>query len=62
MQTIQVVLQLFTNALFNSETGSASTWGQVLAAGSIVFIPTVVFSLALRRFFLRGMLEGSIKQ
>lgn len=62
MQTIQVVLQLFTTALFNSETGSASNWGQVLAASSIVFIPTVAFFLALQGFFVRGMLEGSIKQ
>ena len=62
MQTIQVVLQLFTTALFNSETGSASNWGQVLAASSVVFIPTVAVFLAMQRYFIRGMLEGSIKQ
>ena len=61
MQTIQVVLQLFTTALFNSETGSASNWGQVLAASSIVFIPTVAVFIGLQRFFIHGMLEGSLK-
>lgn len=62
MQTIQVVLQLFTTALFNSETGSASNWGPALAASAVVFLPTVIVFLTLQRFFIRGMLEGSLKE
>ena len=61
MQTIQVALFTFVNALFNSETGSAASWGPLLAASAIVFLPTIVVFLVMQRYFIRGMMEGSVK-
>ena len=61
MQTIQVALFTFVNALFNSETGSAASWGPLLAASAIVFLPTIVIFLIMQRYFIRGMMEGSVK-
>jgi multiple sugar transport system permease protein len=62
MQTIQVALFTFVNALFNSETGSAASWGPLLAAAAVVFLPTVAIFLVMQRYFIRGMMEGSVKQ
>ena len=62
MQTIQVALFTFVNALFNSETGSAASWGPLLAASAIVILPTIVVFLIMQRYFIRGMMEGSVKE
>ncbi len=62
MQTIQVALFSFVNALFNSETGSAASWGPLLAASAIVFLPTIVVFLIMQQYFIRGMMEGSVKE
>jgi ABC-type glycerol-3-phosphate transport system permease component len=56
-----VALFGFVNALLNSETGTAANWGPLLAA-AIVFLPTVVIFLLMQRYFIRGMMEGSVKQ
>ena len=52
----------FVNALLNSETGTAASRGPLLAAAAIVFLPTVVIFLLMQRYFIRGMMEGSVKQ
>jgi ABC-type glycerol-3-phosphate transport system permease component len=57
-----VALFGFVNALLNSETGTAASWGPLLAAAAIVFLPTVVIFLLMQRYFIRGMMEGSVKQ
>jgi len=61
MQTIQIALsQLATNVASNAYTVTGA-WGPVLAGSVVVFLPTVVIFLAMQRYFIRGVLQGSVK-
>ncbi len=62
MQTVQIALQVFVSALGNSSTSSSAAFGPVLAASTIVFLPTIIIFLLMQRYFIRGMLEGSVKE
>jgi ABC-type glycerol-3-phosphate transport system permease component len=61
LPTIQMQLgALQTSLLINASTATGN-WGAILAASAAVFLPTVVVFLAMQRFFLRGVLQGSLK-
>ncbi len=62
MQTIQIVLSTLTTFLFSNVITSTDSWGAVLAASTVVFLPTIIVFLLMQRFFLRGVLQGSIKE
>jgi multiple sugar transport system permease protein len=59
--TIQVVLANLQSSLLLNAMTATSNWGPILAAATIVFMPTVVVFLLMQRFFLRGVLQGSLK-
>lgn len=60
-QTIQVVLNNIQATLFQGATTVTANWGSVLAAATVVFLPTVIVFLIMQSFFLRGVLQGSLK-
>lgn len=60
-QTIQVVLANLEATLLQSAMTTTSNWGAILAASTVVFLPTIIVFLFMQRFFLRGVLQGSIK-
>lgn len=60
-QTIQVVLANLQSSLLLSAVTTTSNWGTILAAATVVFTPTIVVFLFMQRFFLRGVLQGSLK-
>ena len=60
--TIQVILGGLQATLFSNAVTATSNWGAMLAGSTIVFLPTVVVFLGMQRFFLRGVLQGSIKE
>jgi ABC-type glycerol-3-phosphate transport system permease component len=41
---------------------ATGAWGPVLAGSVVVFLPTVVIFLAMQRYFIRGVLQGSVKE
>ncbi len=61
LPTIQVVLGALQAGLFSNAMTTTSNWGTMLAASTVVFMPTVIVFLAVQRYFLRGVLEGSLK-
>lgn len=61
-QTVQIALGVLVSNLQNAETATSGAWGAILATCSLVFLPTVVIFLAVQRQFIRGMLEGSLKE
>ena len=36
-------------------------WGKIAAGGTMVMLPVLVFSLAVRKFLVRGMTAGAVK-
>lgn len=62
MPTVQVVLSNLQASLFQNAMTTTSNWGAMLAGSTVVFMPTVVVFLFMQRFFLRGVLQGSIKE
>lgn len=60
-QTIQVVLANLQSTLLLSAMTTTANWGAILAAATVVFMPTIVVFLFMQRFFLRGVLQGSLK-
>lgn len=42
-------------------TGYRVAWGPLSAAGLIVMIPTIVFSLLMQRYLIRGLTFGAVK-
>ena len=63
MQTIQVALalvQLGSDPLV-PVTSFTSNFGPLLAGATVVVTPTIVIFLLMQRYFLRGVLEGSLK-
>jgi ABC-type glycerol-3-phosphate transport system permease component len=61
LPTIQMQLGALQTALLSSAQTSTANWGAMLAASTVVFAPTVIVFLAMQQFFLRGVLQGSIK-
>jgi multiple sugar transport system permease protein len=59
--TVQMQLGALQATLLTNASTTTSSWGTMLAGSVIVFAPTVIVFLALQRFFLRGVLQGSIK-
>ena len=59
--TVQVVLANLQTSLLQSAVTTTSNWGSILAAASVVMLPTIVVFLFMQRFFLRGVLQGSLK-
>lgn len=59
--TVQVVLANLQSSLLLNAMTTTSNWGPILAAATVVFLPTVVVFLFMQRFFLRGVLQGSLK-
>lgn len=59
--TIQVVLANLQSSLLLNAMTTTSNWGPILAGATVVFMPTVVVFLFMQRFFLRGVLQGSLK-
>jgi len=61
MQTIQVILAMLqVNPKLPAVTAT-SNWGPLLAGSTIVMLPTIIIFLAMQRYFLSGVLQGSIK-
>ncbi len=42
-------------------TDAGTDWGMVMAAGSLVLLPVIVFALSVQRYILRGMTLGAVK-
>ncbi len=59
--TVQVVLANLQSSLLLNAVTTTSNWGTILAAATVVFMPTVIVFLFMQRFFLRGVLQGSLK-
>ncbi len=60
-QTIQVVLANLQSSLLLNAMTTTANWGPILAGATVVFMPTIVVFLFMQRFFLRGVLQGSLK-
>jgi multiple sugar transport system permease protein len=60
IQTIQIALALLLNPTTITSVPTAN-FGPVLAGSTLVLLPTIVIFLAMQRYFLSGILEGSIK-
>lgn len=43
------------------ETDRGTDWGLVMAAGTLILLPVIVFALAVQRYILRGMTLGAVK-
>ena len=37
-------------------------WGKIAAGGTLVMLPVVVFSLFVRRYIVRGLTAGGVKE
>lgn len=63
MQTLQVMLSDLYNQINNMQVGAIgqNAWGQVLAASSIATLPVLILFIILQRYFIQGILAGSIK-
>lgn len=63
MQTLQVMLSDLANQINNMQVGAvgANAWGQVLAASTLATLPVLALFLALQRYFIQGLLSGSVK-
>ena len=62
LPTVQMQLGALQAAMLLNAQTTTSNWGAMLAGSVIVFAPTVVVFLVMQRFFLRGVLQGSIKE
>ena len=62
LPTVQMQLATLSTTLFAQAQTTTQSWGALLAGSVIVFAPTVIVFLALQRFFLRGVLQGSLKE
>ena len=58
---LQEALQRLAGLLRASAVCSVQIDGPILAGATVVFMPTVVVFLFMQRFFLRGVLQGSLK-
>jgi len=60
-QTIQIFLSLLQTSPSVPVVAFTSNWGPLLAGSTIVLLPTVVIFLLMQRYFVSGLLQGSIK-
>jgi len=42
-------------------TDRGTEWGMVMAAGSLVLLPVIVFAISVQKYILRGMTMGAVK-
>ncbi len=61
MQTIQVDLALMSTDPRLPSVAATSNFGPYLAGCTLVILPTVIIFLLMQRYFLRGVLQGSVK-
>ncbi len=61
MQTIQVDLALMSTDPRLPSVAATSNFGPYLAGCTLVILPTVIIFLVMQRYFLRGVLQGSVK-
>ena len=63
MQTLQVMLSALYTTINNSQVGTTGhdAWGEVLAASTLATLPVLVMFVSLQRYFIRGVLAGSVK-
>lgn len=63
MQTLQVMLSDLYNQINNMQVGAVgqNAWGQVLAASTIATLPILILFIVLQRYFIQGILAGSVK-
>ena len=62
MQTIQIALAGLAATVSQQSYTTTGSWGPVLAGSTVVFLPTIVIFLAMQRYFVRGVLQGSLKE
>jgi multiple sugar transport system permease protein len=62
MQTIQIALAGLATTVSQQSYTTTGSWGPVLAGSTVVFFPTIVIFLAMQRYFVRGVLRGSLKE
>jgi ABC-type glycerol-3-phosphate transport system permease component len=63
MQTLQVMLSALYTQINNAEPGlaGANAWGEIIAAATLATVPVLALFLAMQRYFIRGILAGSVK-
>jgi multiple sugar transport system permease protein len=63
MQTLQVMLSALYTTINNAQVGTTGhdAWGEVLAASTLATLPVLVLFVSLQRYFIRGVLAGSVK-
>jgi ABC-type glycerol-3-phosphate transport system permease component len=63
MQTLQVMLSDLANQINNMQVGAIgqNAWGQMLAASTLATLPILILFMFLQRYFIQGILAGSIK-
>ena len=63
MQTLQVMLSALYTQINNAEPGlaGANAWGEIIAAATLATVPVLAIFLAMQRYFIRGILAGSVK-
>ncbi len=63
MQTLQVMLSELYTTINNAQVGTTgqNAWGEVLAASTVATVPVLVLFVSLQRYFIRGVLAGSVK-
>jgi ABC-type glycerol-3-phosphate transport system permease component len=61
LPTAQMQLGALQAALLLAAQTTTGNWGAMLAGSVVVFAPTAVVFLFMQRFFLRGVLQGSLK-
>ncbi len=49
-------------AVMNFMAFEGTAWGKVAAGGFVVLLPTVIFSIFIRQFLVRGTLGGAVKE
>lgn len=43
------------------ETDRGTDWGLVMAAGSLILLPVIIFALSVQKYIIRGMTLGAVK-
>ncbi|GAA3601139.1 carbohydrate ABC transporter permease [Kineosporia mesophila] len=63
MATLQVVLSTLAQNITGNRIGAdyATVTGELLAAASLAMLPLVIIFIALQRYFVNGILAGSVK-
>lgn len=63
MQTLPVMLSNLYTLIANNQLSAIGpdAWGEVLAASALATLPVLVLFLLLQRFFIQGILSGSVK-